>query len=40
MEEFVGKIWHRYITGVANQQFPEAAVDLDEMRKEVPLFDH
>ncbi|MEA3292411.1 MAG: VWA domain-containing protein [Pseudomonadota bacterium] len=32
MEEFVGKIWHRLITGAAQRQYPEAAVTLDEIR--------
>ena len=32
MEEFVGKIWHRYITDKATTEYPEARVDLDETR--------
>lgn len=32
MEEFVGKIWHRYITGRAIKEYPEARVVLDEIR--------
>jgi nitric oxide reductase NorD protein len=32
MEEFVGKIWHRYITDKATTEYPEARVDLDEIR--------
>ena len=32
MEEFVGKIWHRYITDRAIKEYPEARVDLDEIR--------
>ncbi len=38
MEEFIGKIWHRYITNAADQQFPEAAVGLDEMRHTAAIF--
>ncbi|MEN8212974.1 MAG: VWA domain-containing protein [Pseudomonadota bacterium] len=32
MEEFVGKIWHRYITAKATREYPEARVELDEIR--------
>ncbi|MEA3301933.1 MAG: nitric oxide reductase, partial [Pseudomonadota bacterium] len=32
MEEFVGKIWHRYITDKATTEYPEARVELDEIR--------
>ena len=38
MEELVGKIWHRYITRVADQRFPEAAVNRDEMRRTAAIF--
>ncbi|WP_301102440.1 VWA domain-containing protein [Propionivibrio sp.] len=33
MEEFVGKIWHRWATGVAVRHYPEAAVTLTEVEK-------
>ena len=32
MEEFVGKIWHRYINDRAIKEYPEARVDLDDIR--------
>ncbi|MBE9567478.1 MAG: VWA domain-containing protein [Proteobacteria bacterium] len=38
MEEFVGKIWHRFITGKANRQYPEAAVQLDDVRRTAGIF--
>jgi len=33
MEEFVGKIWHTFITDKAGGHFPEAAVTLKEIEK-------
>lgn len=33
MEEWVGKIWHRAITGAAQKRFPDAAVQLSEIKK-------
>lgn len=33
MEEFVGGLWHRFITRVANRSYPEAAVRLADMEK-------
>ncbi|MEE9447139.1 MAG: VWA domain-containing protein [Arenicellales bacterium] len=38
MEEFIGKIWHRYISQRAQQDYPEAAINLDEIRFELGLF--
>lgn len=38
MEEFIGKIWHRYIMNAAEMQFPEAAVELDEIRHTAAIF--
>ncbi len=38
MEEYIGKIWHRYITRAASKQFPEAAVELDEVRHTIGIF--
>ncbi len=35
MEEFVGKLWHRFITRTAERRFPEAVVTLPEMRRSV-----
>ena len=37
MEEYVGQIWHRLITGAAQREYPEAAVALDELRDAVGL---
>ena len=33
MEEWVGKVWHKLVTRSVNHDYPEARVDLDEMRK-------
>lgn len=33
MEEFVGGLWHRFITGAARRDHPEAAVTLEEMER-------
>lgn len=38
MEEFIGKIWHRYITHAADTQFPDAAVELDDVRHTAAIF--
>ncbi len=35
MEEFVGKLWHRFITRSAQQCYPEQAVSLAEMHKTI-----
>ncbi len=33
MEEYIGGIWHRFITRAADRRFPEAAVQLADMEK-------
>jgi nitric oxide reductase NorD protein len=38
MEEFVGKIWDRFITNRANRHYPDAIVHLDEVRHTVGIF--
>ena len=38
MEEFVGKIWDRFITNRANTHYPDAIVHLDEVRRTVGIF--
>lgn len=38
MEEFVGKIWHRLITGAASKEHKHAAVALDEVKQTVAIF--
>lgn len=38
MEEFIGKIWHRYITRTASKQFPESMVELDDVRHTIGIF--
>ena len=38
MEEFIGKIWHRYITQAADKRFPEARVELDQVRHAASIF--
>ncbi|MEW5757699.1 MAG: VWA domain-containing protein [Pseudomonadota bacterium] len=37
MEEFVGKHWHRFITRRAQDRYPEAVVNLDEIRQPLAL---
>ena len=37
MEESVGKLWHRWVTGVAERRHPKAAVRLEEMRGRVGI---
>lgn len=38
MEEYVGLLWHRFITRKAQKHYPEAMVHLDEMRKTAGIF--
>lgn len=38
MEEFVGKIWDRFITNSASTHYPEAIVHLDEVRRSAGIF--
>lgn len=38
MEEFIGKIWHRYITNRANTHYPDAIVYLDDIRRSAGIF--
>lgn len=37
MEEQVGAIWHRFITRLADDRYPDAAVSLSEMRVRVAI---
>jgi nitric oxide reductase NorD protein len=37
MEEFVGKIWHNWVTKTADSHFPEAAVKLVDIEKTVGI---
>ena len=37
MEEDVGKIWHRWVTGVAGREFPEAAVPLEQIQAQAAV---
>ncbi len=37
MEEYVGQIWHRFITNAASKQYPDAAVLLDDVRVSVGI---
>lgn len=32
MEEYVGKVWHRWVTRAADRGFPDAAVELETVR--------
>ncbi len=38
MEEFVGKIWHNFVTSRANKSYPDASVTLDEVRRTAGIF--
>ena len=38
MEEAVGKLWHRWITGLVRDDYPEAAVELAEIEKALGLY--
>ena len=38
MEEFVGMIWHRFITKKATKHYPEAIVHLDDVRHTAGIF--
>ncbi|HRJ53165.1 MAG TPA: VWA domain-containing protein [Candidatus Thiothrix moscowensis] len=33
MEEWVGKVWHQWVTRSVTHDYPQARVDLDDMRK-------
>lgn len=37
MEEWVGQIWHGFITRSANREYPEASVSLEDMRKTLSI---
>jgi nitric oxide reductase NorD protein len=38
MEEYVGELWHKLVTRVADKQHDEAAVSLDEISKVASIF--
>ena len=38
MEEYVGELWHKLVTRVADKQHTEAAVSLDEISKTAAIF--
>lgn len=40
MEEAVGKLWHKWITQAATQEYPEARVALADIQKKVALWFH
>ena len=37
MEEFVGKLWHNWVTKTADSHFPEATVKLADIEKTVGI---
>lgn len=37
MEEWVGQWWHRIVTRLADRQYPDAAVKLDDMRAQLSV---
>lgn len=38
MEEYVGNLWHKYITRKSSQQFPEEAVEWHDLHKRATFF--
>ena len=38
MEEWVGKLWHRWITKAAGGHYPDAAVALKTMERPLAIF--
>lgn len=38
MEEYIGELWHRFITRAAEQRYPDAAVDLEDIAKAAAIF--
>ena len=38
MEEWVGKVWHRWITRAASGSHPQAAVELKTMERPLGIF--
>jgi len=38
MEEAVGKLWHRWITGLASQAYTDARVQLSELDKQLGIY--
>ena len=40
MEESVGKLWHRWITKAASNEYPESAIDLDSLRGKISVWFH
>jgi nitric oxide reductase NorD protein len=37
MEEFIGQLWHKYITKAASLEYPEARVELNDVRNQLAL---
>lgn len=37
MEEFVGQLWHKYITKAASLEYPDAKVELNDIRHQLAL---
>lgn len=38
MEEYVGQIWHKLVTRASIREYPEAEVELEQVKKELSLF--
>lgn len=38
MEEWVGKLWHRWVTRAASSEFPQAAVELKAMQRPLAIY--
>lgn len=38
MEEYVGELWHRFITKAATRRYPEAAVALDDVARPLAIY--
>jgi len=37
MEEFVGQLWHKYITKAASLEYPEARIELNDIRHQLAI---
>ena len=38
MEEYVGELWHRFITKAATRRYPQAAVALDTVARPLAIY--
>lgn len=38
MEEYVGQVWHKLVTRASSREYPDAEVELEQVKKELSLF--